>query len=135
MSSISRTLSVGSDGRDITQFVPRKILPDKSQVGNFHLEQDESGSDDSSDDDDDEQFQKIDMEALRQRGKGVYICPKSLKCDKGGVDKDGNIVVFDRNSSFAYVQNEISIENDRGVSGHLSERSFADLSSILQAAL
>lgn len=63
---------------------------------------DMSGSDCSSSDDD-EQFQSIDMDALRQRGKGVYFCPKGVKCDKGGVDKDGNLVVFDRNSSFACV--------------------------------
>ena len=67
-----------------------------------HMSQgDASASDDSSDDE--EQFQSIDMDALRQRGKGSYYCPKGKKCDKGGVDKDGNLVVFDRNSSFAYV--------------------------------
>ncbi|KAG5982957.1 hypothetical protein E4U55_001057 [Claviceps digitariae] len=65
---------------------------------------DASGSDCSSSDDD-EQFQSIDMAALRQRGKGVYFCPKGVKCDKGGVDKDGNLVVFDRNSSFAIATN------------------------------
>lgn len=43
------------------------------------------------------------MEALKQRGKGSYYCPMGHRCDKGGVDKDGKLVVFDRNSSFAYV--------------------------------
>ncbi|RBR22602.1 uncharacterized protein FIESC28_04397 [Fusarium coffeatum] len=59
-----------------------------------------SGSDDSGEDED-EQFSKIDMDALKQRGKGSYYCPLGLRCDKGGVDKDGKLVLFDRNSSFA----------------------------------
>ena len=55
-----------------------------------------------SSDDDDEKFNKIiNMEKLKQRGKGSYFCPKGKKCDKGGVDKSGNLVKFDRNSSFA----------------------------------
>ncbi|KAH8729389.1 hypothetical protein BGZ61DRAFT_181107 [Ilyonectria robusta] len=62
-----------------------------------------SMSDDSEEDEDeDEQFARIDMEALKQRGKGSYYCPLGHRCDKGGVDKDGNLVLFDRNSSFAY---------------------------------
>ncbi|KAF5017172.1 hypothetical protein F66182_10928 [Fusarium sp. NRRL 66182] len=60
-----------------------------------------SGSDGSGEDED-EQFNKIDMDALKQRGKGSYYCPLGLRCDKGGVDKDGQLVLFDRNSSFAY---------------------------------
>ncbi|CAM1502061.1 Fc.00g040450.m01.CDS01 [Cosmosporella sp. VM-42] len=60
-----------------------------------------SGTDDSEEDED-EQFSRIDMEALKQRGKGSYYCPLAHRCDKGGVDKDGNLVLFDRNSSFAY---------------------------------
>ncbi|KAG6009187.1 hypothetical protein E4U54_008595 [Claviceps lovelessii] len=81
----------------------RRLLSGKSQM-EFppSINADMSGSDCSSSDDD-EQFQSIDMDALRQRGKGVYFCPKGVKCDKGGVDKDGNLVVFDRNSSFACV--------------------------------
>ncbi|KAJ4234393.1 hypothetical protein FSOLCH5_004097 [Fusarium solani] len=59
-----------------------------------------SASDDSEEDED-EQFAKIDMEALKQRGKGSYYCPLGHRCDKGGVDKDGKLVLFDRNSSFA----------------------------------
>ncbi|KAJ4263850.1 hypothetical protein NW762_005886 [Fusarium torreyae] len=56
---------------------------------------------DDSEEDEDEQFSKIDMEALKQRGKGSYYCPLGLRCDKGGVDKEGQLVLFDRNSSFA----------------------------------
>ncbi|CZS80103.1 unnamed protein product [Fusarium graminearum] len=59
-----------------------------------------SGSEDSGGDED-EQFSKIDMDALKQRGKGAYHCPLEYRCDKGGVDKDGKLVIFDRNSSFA----------------------------------
>lgn len=61
------------------------------------------GNDDASDSDTDDEdlFASIDMDALKQRGKGMYRCPKGIKCDKGGVDKAGNLVLFDRNSSFA----------------------------------
>jgi hypothetical protein len=59
-----------------------------------------SASEDSGGDED-EQFSKIDMDALKQRGKGSYHCPLEFRCDKGGVDKEGKLVVFDRNSSFA----------------------------------
>ncbi|KAM3451691.1 hypothetical protein MY3296_005103 [Beauveria thailandica] len=58
-------------------------------------------SDSDSDSGDEELFAAIDMESLKQRGKGSYTCPKGTKCDKGGVDKDGNVIIFDRNSSFA----------------------------------
>lgn len=57
---------------------------------------------DESGEDEDEQFARIDMDALKQRGKGSYYCPLGHKCDKGGVNKDGDLVHFDRNSSFAY---------------------------------
>ncbi|KAJ6781788.1 hypothetical protein PWT90_10766 [Aphanocladium album] len=56
---------------------------------------------DSESDGDEELFASIDMDALKQRGKGSYVCPKGKRCDKGGVDKDGTVIVFDRNSSFA----------------------------------
>lgn len=63
------------------------------------------GHEDDSDSDsgDEELFAEIDMDSLKQRGKGSHTCPKGSRCDKGGVDKDGNVIVFDRNSSFAYV--------------------------------
>ncbi|KAG5925300.1 hypothetical protein E4U42_004430 [Claviceps africana] len=87
----------------------RGLLAGKSQMNyNPNINGDVSGSDCSSSDDD-EQFQSIDMDALRQRGKGVYFCPKGVKCDKGGVDKDGNLVVFDRNSSFAIATNTANL--------------------------
>lgn len=100
MPSVPEVMSMSSEPES-THFSSRKLLPDKSQLSHASVGGDVSGSDESSDDD--EQFQSIDMEALRQRGKGVYFCPKGAKCDKGGVDKDGNLVIFDRNSSFACV--------------------------------
>lgn len=99
-STTSEATSFASDS-DPLHFASRKLLPNKGQMSHHpDVNGDMSGSESSSDDND-EQFQAIDMDALRQRGKGVYFCPKGLKCDKGGVDKDGNLVVFDRNSSFA----------------------------------
>lgn len=58
---------------------------------------------DDSGEDEEETFSKIDMDSLRQRGKGSYYCPLGKRCDKGGVDKTGTLILFDRNSSFAYV--------------------------------
>lgn len=54
---------------------------------------------DSDSDGDDELFDSIDMDALKQRGKGTYTCPKGLRCEKGGVE-NGMVVIFDRNSAY-----------------------------------
>ena len=43
------------------------------------------------------------QEKLKQRGKGSYTCPQGTKCKKGGVDKNGNLRIFTRNSEFRYV--------------------------------
>jgi hypothetical protein len=59
---------------------------------------DDSGSDVS--DDEDDPFAHIDMEALKSRGKGSHTCPKGKNCTKGGIDKNGELIVFDRNSAF-----------------------------------
>ena len=40
------------------------------------------------------------IEELKPRGKGQYICPEGLSCTKGGVQADGTLVVFERNSAF-----------------------------------
>lgn len=55
---------------------------------------------DGSDDEDEELFQQVDMAALSNRGKGNHVCPKRFRCTKGGVDKNGQLVYFERNSSF-----------------------------------
>lgn len=67
---------------------------------NMIEEVDEEDSDEYSDDG---LFAGINLKALKQRGKGKYYCPRGHRCDKGGVDKNGNLILFDRNSSFAYV--------------------------------
>lgn len=61
-------------------------------------EEDDSGSDVSEDDE--EIFAKLDMDSLKSRGKGNHVCPKGQRCTKGGIDKDGHLIIFDRNSSF-----------------------------------
>lgn len=94
----SKSMSVSSDGGE-RSFKARKLLPDS----HVQLHADIGHRSDDSDDSDDEMFLDIDMEALRQRGKGTYSCPKAFQCKKGGIDKEGNLVIFDRNSSFAYV--------------------------------
>ncbi len=78
-------------------------------AGGMTEQMDLSNEDDSeSDTGDEDLFAGINMDALKQRGKGSHICPKGPRCDKGGVDKDGNVIVFDRNSSFAYVPNPLA---------------------------
>lgn len=99
LSLSSKSLSISSDA-EARAFKARRLLPDthaQMQASLGHR------SDESADSSDDELFLDIDMDALRQRGKGSYSCPKAYQCKKGGVDKDGNLVIFDRNSSFAYV--------------------------------
>lgn len=92
----TKSMSVSSDG-DQRSLKTRKLLPD----GHLQLQADVGHRSDDSDDSDEDLFPDIDMEALRQRGKGNYSCPKAFHCTKGGVDKEGNLIIFDRNSSFA----------------------------------
>ncbi|KJZ78616.1 hypothetical protein HIM_02007 [Hirsutella minnesotensis 3608] len=112
LSTVSnKSMSVSSDG-DPRSFKTRKLLPD----GHIQMQTDMGHRSDESDESDDDMFLEIDMEALRQRGKGTYSCPKAYQCKKGGVDKEGNLVVFDRNSSFATIGSTvISIANHGGV--------------------
>ncbi|OLN85244.1 hypothetical protein CCHL11_04225 [Colletotrichum chlorophyti] len=42
----------------------------------------------------------IDMESLRHRGKGEYICPYWKTCQKGGQDYNGRPRIFERNCMF-----------------------------------
>jgi len=83
------------DGRSRT----RRSLPGGSHKDQRSPKDHGSGSE-ASDDGDEELFQSIDMAALGNRGKGSYYCPKAHACTKGGVDKFGNLVAFERNSSF-----------------------------------
>ncbi|PTB44200.1 hypothetical protein M441DRAFT_343617 [Trichoderma asperellum CBS 433.97] len=82
---------------------------------NILEEVEEEDSDEYSDDG---LFAGINLKALKQRGKGKYYCPRGHRCDKGGVDKSGNLILFDRNSSFAYV--ETSVCQHRGKPNRLS---------------
>ncbi|RDA91239.1 hypothetical protein CP533_0664 [Ophiocordyceps camponoti-saundersi (nom. inval.)] len=95
----NKSMSVSSDG-DQRSFKSRKLLPDASQVQQLHAADVNHRSDDS-DETDDDLFPDGDMDALRTRGKGNYSCPKAFNCTKGGVDKEGHLIIFDRNSSFA----------------------------------
>ena len=40
------------------------------------------------------------IEELKPRGKGQYLCPEGLSCTKGGVQADGTLLVFERNSAY-----------------------------------
>lgn len=42
----------------------------------------------------------VDMNSLKSRGKGIYKCKYGLECTKGGVDRNGRIVIFERNCMF-----------------------------------
>ncbi|PFH57138.1 hypothetical protein XA68_15468 [Ophiocordyceps unilateralis] len=97
----TKSMSVSSDG-DQRSFKARKLLPDSHvQMHAAAVDVNVNHRSDDSDDSGDDLFPDIDMEALRQRGKGSYSCPKAYHCTKGGVDKEGNLIIFDRNSSFA----------------------------------
>jgi hypothetical protein len=41
-----------------------------------------------------------DSKNLSSRGKGKHVCHYGHNCDKGGVQPDGSLVVFERNSAF-----------------------------------
>ncbi|KAF4441677.1 hypothetical protein F53441_11937 [Fusarium austroafricanum] len=97
--SWNRSFSSGTDA-DAGTRDGQRALASRSTDGAPSPTGNGSMSEDSGDDED-EQFSKIDMDALKQRGKGSYYCPLGHRCDKGGVDKEGKLVLFDRNSSFA----------------------------------
>jgi len=42
------------------------------------------------------------IESLKGRGKGSHTCPLGKSCRKGGVQSNGELVVFARNSEFRY---------------------------------
>lgn len=75
----------------------QSIHSSQMQIDSPHSQQ---SDDDSDSEDDEELFLSIDMDALKQRGKGTYYCPKGMRCEKGGVE-NGALVLFDRNSAFA----------------------------------
>ena len=44
----------------------------------------------------------VDANHLGQRGKGRHTCPHAFRCTKGGLNADGTMVIFERNSTFRY---------------------------------
>ena len=42
------------------------------------------------------------LKSLSTRGKGEYYCPYGIHCRGGGVDVNGNLVTYERNSNFRY---------------------------------
>ncbi|KAK4141812.1 uncharacterized protein C8A04DRAFT_30657 [Dichotomopilus funicola] len=44
----------------------------------------------------------VDANQLAHRGKGRHTCPHAFRCTKGGVNADGTLVIFERNSHFRY---------------------------------
>lgn len=43
---------------------------------------------------------RIELEpSLEARGKGQYTCPYGLDCDKGGIEPDGSLKIFEWNSA------------------------------------
>ena len=53
------------------------------------------------------------MEQFKQRGKGTHFCPLGLACTKGGVNQDGTLVNFERNSAFRYDMVSYAIEHPK----------------------
>lgn len=51
------------------------------------------------------------LQNIRTRGKGVYTCPKGLNCDKGGVNDNGEMIVFKQNSAFRSVVLDLCYSN------------------------
>ncbi|KAK7905479.1 hypothetical protein LTR67_000201 [Exophiala xenobiotica] len=55
-----------------------------------------------------------DSKNLSSRGKGKHVCHYGHNCDKGGVQPDGSLVVFERNSAFSInLSEEITWRNTR----------------------
>ncbi|KAF4125639.1 hypothetical protein GMORB2_0883 [Geosmithia morbida] len=75
------------------------IPPTANGVENGGTIDDDSGSD-GSDDEDDGLFQGLNLDSLKSRGKGQHYCPKMHNCTKGGVDDNGRLVAFVRNSAY-----------------------------------
>ncbi|CEJ91020.1 hypothetical protein VHEMI06764 [[Torrubiella] hemipterigena] len=82
---------------------PRPQFNDRPSISSSQMEVDtppaQLDDNDSGSDDEEGLFDSIDMDALKQRGKGTYTCPKGLRCEKGGVE-NGMVVIFDRNSAY-----------------------------------
>ncbi|KAK1995000.1 hypothetical protein LX36DRAFT_182239 [Colletotrichum falcatum] len=85
----------------------RSTTPDSPQHGDDGID----GIDGIDDDDDDAMMgddgiegaragANVDMDSLRHRGKGHYICPHWQTCQKGGQDHKGGPKIFYRNCMY-----------------------------------
>ncbi|KAJ0158333.1 hypothetical protein CTA2_11831 [Colletotrichum tanaceti] len=87
----------------------------RSSTPAFPQDDDDGGNEDVGDDDEDDDDDttmgdgsvdgartgtKIDMDFLRHRGKGHYICPHWQTCQKGGQDHKGGPKIFYRNCMY-----------------------------------
>ncbi|KAB8336716.1 hypothetical protein FH972_021025 [Carpinus fangiana] len=52
------------------------------------------------------------LDTLTARGTGTYHCPYNAGCLKGGVDDQGSLVLFVRNSAFRYLNKPLAILKD-----------------------
>lgn len=50
------------------------------------------------------------LESLESRGSGEYTCPFQAACAKGGVRRDGRMIVFTRNSDFRYIHSTLALD-------------------------
>ena len=58
--------------------------------------------------------QSMQMDPLSARGKGQYTCPEGRRCTKGGLQPNGTMIVFERNSAFRYVMRLRPLEPTKG---------------------
>ena len=49
---------------------------------------------------DKDHFANFNLDQWKRRGKGDYYCPRKYECTKGGVNADGELVKFERNSAY-----------------------------------
>lgn len=92
---VSHSLQAADDD-DPRALKARKVRQEGGQIRSASPADDMSDSGESSSG----MFDNINMDALKHRGKGAYSCPKGMSCNRGGVSREGKIVIFDRNSSF-----------------------------------
>jgi hypothetical protein len=105
----SVALGQGLVEASLQRMKPSKFNPGPANKFNTRTgpeNEDASLSPDSSDSDG--ALDSIDMQKLSQRGRGVYFCPRLYNCKRGGVDKDGQLIEFARNSAFMYGSQHLS---------------------------
>lgn len=76
-------------------------------------------------------FDEIDLAQLRNRGKGIYRCSYGKNCTKGGVDRNGNIVIFERNCMFRSVMSLSVICVEHGPTDSFADNTWTNIKSHL----